>query len=417
MGNDLEELRARHAELKGRQTALNMERGQPSDANFDLSNPMLTCVGAEDVVSPSGVALRNYPGGVAGISEARELFGELLGVSADEMMVGNNSSLEMLASTLLGALIRGLPASDKPWISGRRKMIVTVPGYDRHFTLLESLGFEMATVAMTPEGPDMAAVQKLAASNPAVRGLLFVPTYSNPTGDTISDANIERLARMNAAAPDFTIFADDAYAVHHHGEERPRSRNFVRACEDAGHPDRAFVYGSTSKMTFAGAGVGFLGTSRPNVAWLGKWMATQYIGPNKIEQYRHVKFLRSYPGGIAGLMRAHAELLRPKFEAVQRVLQRELGGTGLATWANPKGGYFVSFDTARPVADRVVALAAEVGLALTPAGSTYPHGNDPKNANLRIAPSRPPVSEVEQAMEILALCVKLASAEYEARAA
>jgi DNA-binding transcriptional MocR family regulator len=351
---------------------------------------------------------------VAGLPEARELFATILGVRPSEMIVGNNASLMLMSHVLMWGMLRGLKDSPAPWKNGPAKMIVTVPGYDRHFSLLETIGYEMVTVPMTPDGPDIEAVEQLAANDPAVKGLFFVPTYSNPTGDTVSDEVVRRLAAMETAAPDFTILADDAYAVHHLTDDPVRPLNLLRACEEAGHPDRVYLFGSTSKITFAGAGIGFMGTSEANVAYISALMGKQTIGPNKIEQYRHVKFLTSYPGGIAGLMAEHARILRPKFTAVQEVLERELGGSGLASWTNPKGGYFVSLDTTLPVADRVVALAKEAGVALTPAGATYPFKKDPNNSNIRLAPSRPPVEEVRQAMEVVALCVQLASAEYEA---
>lgn len=407
--SDLDALRAQYEEKKGLGLSLNIQRGQPSDEDFDLSSGLLTCVGPQDVTSPSGVALRNYPGGVAGLKEARELFGGVLGAEADQTIVGNNSSLAMLANTLKWALIRGLGGD--PWIGGPHKMIVTVPGYDRHFTLLDALGFEMVAVRMTSDGPDLDEVERLAGSDPAIRGIVFVPTYSNPTGDTISDANVARLARMKTAAQDFTVFADDAYVVHHLTDEPERHASLLDACREAGNPSRVIVYGSTSKITFSGGGVGFLATSTENVSLLTGYLSQEFIGPNKIEQYRHVKFLSEYPGGIAGIMRDHAKIMRPKFEAVQRVLTRELGGTGLATWTDPKGGYFVSLDTAKPVVSRVVDLANGAGVSLTPAGASYPFGQDPTDSNLRIAPSRPPLAEVEQAMEIVALCIKLASVE------
>ena len=413
--SELEILREQFEQVKSLGLALNMQRGQPSDNDFNLANPMLTIVDASDVVTPGKVAVRNYPGGIAGIAEARALFGEMLGVRPEETIVGNNSSLKLMSNTLMWAMLRGLKDSPRPWSQeAKTKFIVTVPGYDRHFTLLDALGIEMVTVGMTPEGPDMDAVEALAL-DPTVRGMAFVPTYSNPTGDTVSEATVRRLAAMPTAAPDFTIFADDAYIVHFLTDEPgERPYNLLRACEEAGHPNRVYLFGSTSKITFAGAGIGFMAASTANVKYIVGLMGTQFIGPNKIEQYRHVKFITGYPGGLMGLMADHAAILRPKFTAVQDVLARELGGTGLATWSNPKGGYFVSLDTTRPVADRVVALAQEAGVSLTPAGATYPHEIDPHNANIRLSPSRPPAAEVEKAMEVVALCVKLASAEYEA---
>jgi DNA-binding transcriptional MocR family regulator len=410
---DLDAIRSRFEAFKKRGLALNMQRGQPSDADFDLSNPMLTIVNEDTLITPGGLDVRNYPGGVAGLPEARELFASVLGVQPAEVVVGNNASLHLMSNVLMWALLRGLQVSEAPWVNKKPKMIVTVPGYDRHFRLLDELGFEMVAVQMTENGPDIEAIEALAVSDTAVKGLVFVPTYSNPTGDTVSDGVVRRLATMDTAVADFTIFADDAYRVHHLSEEPAEPLNLLRTCEEAGNPDRVFIFGSTSKITFAGGGIGFFATSEANLKYITNLMGAEFIGPNKIEQYRHVRFLQTYPGGIAGLMRDHAAILRPKFAAVQQVLNCELRDTGLATWTNPKGGYFVSLDTTRPVADRVVALAKEAGVALTPAGATYPHKQDPHNSNIRLSPSRPPVEEVEQAMEIVATCIKLASAEFD----
>ncbi len=411
--NALDAIKKRYKDVQQMNLSLNMQRGQPSDNDFDLSNQMLTIVDENDLITPSGIDIRNYPGGIAGLPEARALFATVLGVQAEEMIVGNNASLRLMSNILMWALLRGMLHSDAPWMNQSPKIMVTVPGYDRHFTFLHELGFELVPVQMTPNGPDMDEVERLAGSDPAIKGITFVPTYSNPTGDTVSDEVVKRLAGMQTAVSDFTIFADDAYRVHHLTDNPDRPLNLLRACEDAGNPDRAILFGSTSKMTFASAGIGFIGCSKANVAYFSKLMGFQSIGPNKIEQYRHVKFLNSYEGGITGLMRDHAKWLRPKFNAVQEVLSCELDGTGLATWSNPKGGYFVSLDTALPIADRVVELAKQAGVALTPAGATYPFGKDPNNSNIRLSPSRPPVAEVQQAMEVVAICIKLASAEYQ----
>lgn len=404
---------AEYDAIKAKNLSLNMQRGQPSDAQFDLSNEMLTIVNEDTLVTPSGVAVRNYPGGIAGLPEARALFAQMLGVRANEIIVGNNASLEIMSKVLTWALLKGLKDSDGPWIQQSPKMIVTIPGYDRHFKLLQALGYELVTVPITPNGPDIEQVEKLAASDPSIKGIFFVPTYSNPTGDTISDDVVRRLVGMKTAASDFTIFADDAYIVHHLVEEPELPINLLRAAEEAGNPDRVVLFGSTSKITFAGGGIGFLATSEANVAYLSKLMGLASIGPNKLEQWRHVRFLETYPGGLAGLMTRHREILAPKFTAVQQVLESQLGDSELATWTTPKGGYFISLDTARPVADRVITLAKEAGVSLTPAGATYPGGIDPHNTNIRLAPSRPPVEEVRQAMEVVAVCIKLASAEYD----
>jgi DNA-binding transcriptional MocR family regulator len=409
----LKDLQSRYESLKGLGLKLNIERGQPGDDNFDLSNALFSIVTEKDIKTESGFDIRNYPGGVLGLPEVRALFSGILGAKTEETMVGNNASLYILSNVLMWALLRGLVGSPVPWSKiDKPKIIVTVPGYDRHFLLLSEMGFEMIQVKMTQDGPDMTEVEKVALADPKVKGILFVPTYSNPTGDTVSDDTVLRLAKMKTAAPDFTIFADDAYVVHHLVDSPRKPKNLLRACEEAGNPNRVYLFSSTSKITFSGAGLRFMATSVENLAYISKLFGTMFIGPNKAEQLRHVKFLKVFPGGVSGLMKEHAKLLKPKFDIVQTVLSEELGGTGLATWSNPEGGYFVSLNTAKPVAKRVVALAKEAGVAITPAGATFPFGKDPHDANIRISPTRPPVAELEKAIEVLAVCVKLASAEY-----
>ncbi|MFZ1981367.1 MAG: aminotransferase class I/II-fold pyridoxal phosphate-dependent enzyme [Smithella sp.] len=410
----LKDLQLRYEALKGLSLKLNIERGQPGDDNFNLSNALLGIVAQKDIITKSGFDIRNYPGGVLGLPEARELLSAILGAKPEETMVGNNASLLILSQILMWALLRGIVGSPAPWSKiDKPKMIVTVPGYDRHFLLLSELGFEMIQVKMTKDGPDMDAVEKVALMDPTVKGILFVPTYSNPTGDTVSDETVTRLASMKTAAPDFTIFADDAYVVHHLVDNPKTPKNLLRSCEEAGNPNRAYLFSSTSKITFAGAGLGFMATSLANLAYISKLFGTMFIGPNKAEQLRHVKFLNAFPGGVAGLMKEHAKLLKPKFDIAQKVLLKELDATGLATWSTPEGGYFISLDTTKPVARRAVVLCNEAGVAITPAGATFPFGKDPKDANIRISPTRPPVSELEKAIEVLAVCIKLASVEYD----
>jgi DNA-binding transcriptional MocR family regulator len=401
--------RERYDALRALGLKLDLTRGQPGDDDFDISNPMLTIVDEKTLVTPAGVALRNYPGGIAGLAEARALFAPVLGAQPDEIIVGNNASLALEGNVLMWAMLRGVPGSPTPWCKGNVKFIVTVPGYDRHFLMLERLGISMVAVGMNADGPDIEAIEKLVASDPSVKGLLYVPTYSNPTGDTTSQAVADRLGAMKTAAPDFTILADDAYAVHHLDATPPPHPDLLGAAKKAGHPTRVILFGSTSKITFAGAGVSFLAGSKETIAWIGELMGTQMITPNKIEQYRHVLFLGRYPGGIGGVMQAHARLLGPKFAAVDEVLSKELGGKGLARWTKPKGGYFVSLDTEKPVASKVVQLAKAAGVALTPAGATYPFGKDPSDRNIRISPTRPPLDQVRKAMEVVAVCVQLAS--------
>jgi len=396
--------------------SLNLQRGQPSDADFDLSNGLLGAIGPEDV-SFDTIDLRNYstPPYLPGLPSARELFGRYLGLDPANVVVWNNSSLELQGIVLGFALLHGVRGSTSGWVHQKPKMIVTVPGYDRHFLLLQTLGFELLTVDMAPDGPDVEAVARLVATDPSVKGVLFVPTYSNPGGETISAEKARILAEMPTAAADFTIFADDAYRVHHLGEPDPVV-NLVELCAQAGHPDRVIVFASTSKVTFAGAGLGFLGTSAGNVAWLSKYLGAQSIGPNKVEQARHVRFLQGYPGGLEGLMGDHAALIAPKFAVIDEVLGAELGTDGVyATWTRPRGGYFSSLFTTAPVASRVVELAKDAGVSLTPAGATYPGGVDPANRNIRLAPTRPPVDEVRVAMQVAAACIRLATEEHNAR--
>lgn len=411
--SNLAALLEQYEQFKLQGLSLNMERGQPADANFDLSLPILSSVDDSNYRTDNNVDIRNYPGGVLGLREARQVFCEQLRVGPDEIIIGNNSSLDFMARIFSWALIRGVLGSDAPWAGQSPKLIVTAPGYDRHFTLAKALGFELLTVGIDHHGPDMDAVEKLAANDASVKGIYFVPTYSNPTGDSLSQETAERLVSFKAAAADFTIFADDAYAVHHLQNEWPELPNLLETAKKHGTQDRVLLFGSTSKVTFASGGLALAGMSLANIDYWSAALNTQTIGPNKAEQWRHVLFLRQYPDGLKGLMRDHAKILKPKFDCVQQVLNDDLGNLNLATWTNPQGGYFVSLDTRLPVADRVVELAKEAGLALTPTGATYPDGVDPNNCNIRLAPTRPPLEEVQQAMALVTCCIKLASAEYE----
>ena len=414
----LEAARAAYEALEAEGLSLDIQRGQPSNADFDLSDDLLGAVKPGDTMQ-DGIELRNYPGNHAGLPSARALFAAYLDVEPDNVLVWNNSSLELQALVLAFALLHGLPSSPRPWVREAQtpKVVVTTPGYDRHFHLLDTLGFEMVAVAMQADGPDVEAI-KAAVRDPAVKALVFVPTYSNPTGATTSLDKARSLAALEAAAPDFTLLADDAYRTHHLSDDHDTPVELLGLCAAAARPDRAFVFGSTSKVTYAGAGLGFLATSSANHAWLVRLLAAQSIGPNKIEQARHVRFLEGYPGGLAGLMRAHAAILAPKFAAVDEALSAGLGagGGGYAGWSTPRGGYFISLDTTDPVADRVVALAKAAGLTLTPAGATFPLGKDPGNRNIRIAPTRPPLDQVRTAAEALAVCIRYASEEYRAQA-
>lgn len=408
-----EQLEAFHAEqlrayegLKSAGLALDITRGKPAPAQLDLSNAMLqlpTSAHAAD-----GTDTRNYGGGT-GLAQVREIFAELLNIPVAQLIAGNNASLTLMHDSIMFSLLHGTVDSDTPWSGQKIKFIAPAPGYDRHFAICEHLGIEMILVDMLEDGPDMAAVRE-AATDPAVKGIWLVPTYSNPTGVTISDEVAAELASLETAAADFRIYWDNAYAVHHLTDERTKSADILGLCAANGHPNRALVFASTSKITFAGSGVSFLGSSPENIAWYLSHTAIQTIGPDKVNHQRHAEFLGS-ADGVLELMEQHRAILAPKFDAVLAILSARLGESGVATWTQPKGGYFISLDVADGTASRVVALAKDAGIALTPAGASFPYGKDPRDRNIRIAPSFPTLSDIEAAIEALATCVLLAAAE------
>jgi DNA-binding transcriptional MocR family regulator len=404
----MSDLQRRYDELKALGLKLDMTRGKPCAAQLDLSRELLTAV-TGDVRATDGTDCRNY-GGVDGLPEAKALFASIVGVAPSEVVVGGNSSLTLMYDTVARCLLHAPPGGDKPWRAlPKVRWACPVPGYDRHFAVCENLGIEMTTVPMTDEGPDMDALEPLVAADASVRGLWLVPRFSNPTGAVVSPDVVRRLARMRTAAPDFRIFWDDAYAVHVLGSEPVEIPSILEACKEAGNPDRVFLFGSTSKITFAGAGVAFMAGSEANLGWTRRHLGIQTIGPDKVNQLRHVRFL----GNLAGIhahMQRHAAILRPKFERVLSVLEKELGGSGLATWTTPRGGYFITMWTPKGTASRVVKLAKEAGVALTPAGATHPYGKDPDDRVLRLAPSFPSLDEIDQAMRVVAACVRLAAA-------
>ena len=411
MSENIENLKGRFEELKNSGLNLDITRGQPADDQFDLSLDLITALSQSEYKSESGVDCRNYPGGVCGLKEARKFFGEVLGASAEETIVGNNSSLLLMNDVLRWYMLKGAPGVETPWFGQKAKIICPVPGYDRHFTMLETLGIEMITTEMDDEGPVMSQIEELVKKDKSIKGIVLVPQYSNPTGITFSDEVVDRLSQMKTAAEDFTIFWDNAYAIHHIVEEPRICKNLLLACKDAGNANRALMFSSTSKVTFAGAGLGFMSASIDVINYITKLFSTQFIGPDKFNQLRHLRFFEEYPDGLPGLMKRHAASVGPKFEAVQEILAQELGGTGLATWTQPEGGYFVSLDTKPGLAKRVVELASQAGVKLTAAGATFPGNNDPEDKNIRIAPTRPPLEEVKKATQVLAVCIKLASAE------
>ncbi|MFO7303131.1 MAG: aminotransferase class I/II-fold pyridoxal phosphate-dependent enzyme [Acidobacteriota bacterium] len=401
------ELQARYDAFKARGLKLDMTRGKPSPEQLDLANGMLELPGAGDFLAADGTDTRNY-GGVDGLPEMKALFAELLDVPPASVIVGGNASLQMMHDTVVRALLHGVPDGDAPWSKGRVKFLCPSPGYDRHFAICEHFGIEMIPIEMDEHGPDVEQIQKLVASDASIKGIWCVPKYSNPTGITYSDEVVRALATMKTAAPDFRIFWDNAYAVHDLYDTTDPLLNILRVAAEGGHPNRPLVFTSTSKISLAGAGVAAMAASSANVADAKRHLGIQTIGPDKVNQLRHVRFFRD-AAGVRAHMAKHAGLLRPKFEAVDRVFSRELGGRQIATWTKPRGGYFVSLDTLDGCASEVVRLADAAGVKLTPAGSTYPLRRDPRDRNLRIAPSLPPVEQVELAMEVVAVCVQLAS--------
>jgi aspartate/methionine/tyrosine aminotransferase len=398
----------RYAAVCQKGLKLDMTRGKPSDEQLDLAKQLNATLSPEDSKTSDGTDIRNY-GGLDGIPEMKVIFAEMLETQPANVIVGGNSSLTMMHDLVVRALLHGVPDGGEPWARSTVKFLCPSPGYDRHFSICQHHGIEMIRVDVGAHGPDMAAVEHLVASDPAIKGMWCVPKYGNPLGNTYSAEVVRRLARMPTMAPDFRLLWDNAYVVHDLYDTTDPLPEILAACAAAGHPNRPVVFASTSKISYAGAGVAALAASPANVADQKKHIAIQSIGPDKVNQLRHVRFFKSY-AGLKAHMRSHAELLRPKFEVVSRVFDRDLGGTELASWTRPRGGYFVSVDTLDGCAAEVVRLAADAGVKLTPAGATFPYGRDPRDRNIRIAPSLPPVSQVETAMEVVALCILLAGA-------
>lgn len=410
LASRLDDLRREYAALQARGLRLDLTRGKPSAEQLDLSEALLALPGEGVHTSEGGTDTRNY-GGLAGLPELRRIFAELLGVPVDQLLAQGNASLTLMYDTVVQALLFGVPGSERPWSREEQVTFVCpVPGYDRHFAICEELGIRMVTVPMTPDGPDAEAVAELVATDPSIKGLWVVPTYSNPDGSVVSEAVARRLVSMPAAAPDFRIFWDNAYAVHHLTQHEAKSANAIALAEEAGNPDRVLMYASTSKITLAGSGVAFFASSPTNVAWFTQHLGIRSIGPDKVNHLRHALFFGDAEG-VRAHMRKHREILAPKFAAVTGILADRLGDLGVATWTEPAGGYFVSVDVLPGTASRVVQLAKEAGIALTPAGATFPHGRDPQDRNIRLAPTMPPLDEVRLAMDGVATCILLAAAE------
>ena len=404
----LESQRTAYEELKARGLKLDLTRGKPSVEQLDLSDTLLDLpTGHTDA---DGVDVRNY-GGLNGLRELREIFADLLWVEPDQVVIGGNSSLTMMHDVLVQLLLHGGVDSPRPWIQEEKVTFVCpVPGYDRHFTMLASYGIEMVTVPMLEDGPDVAAIEALVKDDPSVKGMWIVPTYANPAGSTISEEKAARLASMPTAAPDFRIFWDNAYAFHHLTEDEAKSADIISLASAADHANRPIMFASTSKITYAGAGVAVLAASSANVKWYLGHQQYASIGPDKVNQLRHVQFFRTAQG-VRDHMAKHRDILAPKFAAVEEALAGPLDGLGIAHWTRPTGGYFVSLDVMDGTASRIVALAKEAGIALTPAGASFPHGQDPDDRNIRLAPSFPVLDEVRTAMAGVATCVALAAAE------
>ncbi|MGD8598232.1 MAG: aminotransferase class I/II-fold pyridoxal phosphate-dependent enzyme [Anaerolineae bacterium] len=401
-------LLARYQAAQARNLVIDMTRGKPSPEQLDLSMELLQTVNSDHYRASNGVDCRNY-GGLDGIPEAKDLFSQYLGVEPQEIIIGGNSSLNMMYDAMVRAMLYGVVDSEVPWGTlPRVQWLCPSPGYDRHFSVCEHLGIEMLPIEMGPDGPDMAEVERLAAGDETVKGIWCVPKYSNPTGVVYSDEVVERLARMRTAAADFCIFWDNAYAVHHLDGTIAPLKNILAACKAAGNPNRVLLFGSTSKISFAASGVAMMGGSEATIELAKRHMSYQTIGPDKLNQLRHVRFFGDL-AGIEAHMRKHAAILRPKFDAVLEVLERELAGKNIATWSRPAGGYFISLDTLDGCAKAVVAMAAEAGVKLTAAGATFPYKCDPRDRNIRLAPSLPSTEDIRSAMEVVAICIQLVS--------
>ena len=405
-----DELQQRYQDFQSRQMALDMTRGKPCPEQLDLALGMLEGDTGTAYRTEDGLDCRNY-GGLDGIPPAKVLFSEYMAVEPEELLIGGNSSLNLMHDTILRAMVKGVMDGAPAWGQlPKIKFLCPSPGYDRHFFICEYLGIEMIPTEMTDNGPVMEIIEDLVAEDDLIKGIWCVPKYSNPTGIVYSDETVDRLATMKTKAADFRIFWDNAYAVHHLVNRPAPLNNILTACKQAGNPERVFMFASTSKISFAGAGLAIMAGSQANMDWVKNQMAFQTIGPDKLNQLRHVLFFKNL-AGIEAHMQKHALILKPKFDAVQNVLASELDGKHIASWSRPQGGYFVSIDTLQGCAAAVIKMAAEAGVKLTPAGSTYPYKTDPQDRNIRIAPSFPPLEDIKAAMELVAICIQLVSLE------
>ena len=406
---EFEKVSAEFEAWKAKGLKLNMARGRPGKEQLDLVSDILSVMTDPADCVDGDVNVRNY-GQLSGLPSAKALFAEILGCKPEQVFVGGNASLQLMYDTIAKAYTNGLLHSEKPWCREEHiKWLCPAPGYDRHFKVTESFGFELITIPMTDEGPDMDAVEE-AIKDPAVKGMWNVPKYSNPDGIIYSDETIRRIAAMKPAAPDFMLMWDNAYCIHEFDGEFVPFADILSLCAENGNADMVYEFASTSKVTFPGAGVAVMATSEANLAYLIPLINIQTIGFDKINQLRHVKYLQDKEHTLA-LMQRHAAILRPKFHAVLDALDREIAPLGIGEWKRPKGGYFVSYNAMSGTAKRALALCKEAGVTMTGAGATFPYGVDPEDSNIRIAPSLPPVEELQQAIAVFCVCVKLAALE------
>ena len=406
-----ESLNKEYAEAKAKGLALDMSRGKPSAKQLDVSLGLLDTINSSsDLKSLDGTDCRNY-GVLDGIPEAKKLMADMMGTTPDHVIVYGNASLNIMFDQISRAYTHGI-LGNTPWCKlDKVKFLCPVPGYDRHFAITERFGIEMINIPMSESGPDMGMVEEYVSKDASVKGIWCVPKYSNPQGYTYSEETVKRMAALKPAAEDFRIFWDNAYVIHDlYDDNKDEIADIISECEKAGNPDMVFEFASTSKVSFPGSGIAALATSANNIADIKKQLTIQTIGHDKLNQLRHVRFFKDI-NGLKEHMRKHAEFMRPKFEAVERVLEEELGGLGIGSWTEPKGGYFISFEAMDGCAKAIVAKCKEAGVKLTGAGATFPYGKDPKDSNIRIAPSFPTPDEMKQAADLFVLCVKLVSVE------
>lgn len=402
-------VKRKYENCKAKGLKLDMSRGKPGKEQLDLSEGMLTCLTSNEQCICDGVDVRNY-GLLDGLPSARHFFAELLEVSDDMVLVGGNASLTLMYDTIARCYVEGVADGATPWgKQGKIKFLCPAPGYDRHFAITEHFGFELILINMTDDGPDMDAVEE-AVKDPAVKGIWCVPKYSNPGGVVYSDEAVERLAALKPAADDFRIFYDNAYVIHHLTDEEPHLAEIFSLARKYGNEDMIYEFASTSKCAYPGAGISCLVASKENLDFIKKSMFYQTIGPDKVNELRHILYFKN-ADGVKAHMKRHAAVLRPRFEIVTGTLKKALAPCGIGEWKEPLGGYFVSFDTPDGCARRTLALAAEAGVKMTGAGATFPYHLDPRDRNIRIAPSYPSCEELQAAMDIFCLCVKLAYLE------